>query len=120
MFSYLFKKLVNQPLEAFYRNYVFKDIVKPKKPGYPASVWERTFTAEDQAREHFDVTFRKSIWSKTESRLQALDLLLLAATPTVVLAYFGLDMLAGIVGTATVFGVVILNGFAKACLGLWR
>ena len=120
MFSYLFKKLVNQPLEAFYRNSVFKDIVKPKKPGYPASLWERTFTAEDQAREHFDVTFRKSIWSKTESRLQALDLLLLAATPTVVLAYFGLDMLAGIVGTATVFGVVILNGFAKACLGLWR
>ena len=120
MFSYLFKKLVNQPLEAFYRNYVFKDIVKPKKPGYPASLWERTFTAEDQAREHVDVTFRKSIWSKTESRLQALDLLLLAATPTVALAYFGLDMLAGIVGTATVFGVVILNGFAKACLGLWR
>ena len=120
MFSYLFKKLVNQPLEAFYRKYVFKDIVKPKKPGYPASLWERTFTAKSQAREHFEVTFRKSIWSKTESFLGRIDLLLLAATPTVVLVYFGLDVLAGIVGTATVFGVVILNGLAKACLGLWR
>ena len=120
MFSYLFKKLVNQPLEAFYRKYVFKDIVKPKTPGYPASLWERTFTAKSQAREHFEVTFRKSIWSKTESFLGRIDLLLLAATPTVVLVYFGLDVLAGIVGTATVFGVVILNGFAKACIGLWR
>jgi len=120
MFSYLFKKLVNQPLEAFYRKYVFKDIVKPKTPGYPASLWERTFTAKSQAREHFEVTFRKSIWSKTESFLGRIDLLLLAATPTVVLVYFGLDVLAGIVGTATVFGVVILNGLAKACLGLWR
>ena len=120
MFSYLFKKLVNQPLEAFYRKYVFKDIVKPKKPGYPATLWERTFTAKSQAREHFEVTFRKSIWSKTESFLGRIDLLLLAATPTVVLVYFGLDVLAGIVGTATVFGVVILNGFAKACIGLWR
>ena len=120
MFSYLFKKLVNQPLEAFYRKYVFKDIVKPKKPGYPATLWERTFTAKSQAREHFEVTFRKSIWSKTESFLGRIDLLLLTATPTVVLVYFGLDVLAGIVGTATVFGVVILNGFAKACIGLWR
>ena len=120
MFSYLFKKLVNQPLEAFYRKYVFKDIVKPKTPGYPASLWERTFTAKSQAREHFEVTFRKSIWSKTESFLGRIDLLLLAATPTVVLVYFELDVVAGIVGTATVFGVVILNGFAKACIGLWR
>ena len=59
MFSYLFKKLVNQPLEAFYRKYVFKDIVKPKKPGYPATLQERTFTAKSQAREHFYVYFRK-------------------------------------------------------------
>jgi len=120
MFSYLFKKLVNQPLQKVYAKYVFKDIVSPKKPGYPATLVERTFTAYDQAREHFEVTFRKSIWSRTESRLQTLDLLLLAATPTVVLAYFGLDVVAGIVGTATVFGVVILNGLAKACFGLWR
>jgi len=120
MFSYLFKKLVNQPLEAFYRKYVFKDIVKPKKPGYPASLWERTFTAKSQAREHFEVTFRKSIWSKTESFLGRIDLLLLAATPTAILVYFGLDVIAGIVGTATVFGVVILNGLAKASIGLWR
>jgi len=120
MFSYLFKKLVNQPLEAFYRKYVFKDIVKPKTPGYPASLWERTFTAKSQAREHFEVTFRKSIWSKTESFLGRIDLLLLAATPTAILVYFGLDVVAGIVGTATVFGVVILNGLAKASIGLWR
>ncbi len=120
MFSYLFKKLVNQPLQKVYAKYVFKDIVKPKKSGYPASLWERTFTAKDQAREHFEVTFRKSIWSKTESFLGRIDLLLLAATPTAILVYFELDVLAGIVGTATVFGVVILNGLAKACLGLWR
>ena len=120
MFSYLFKKLVNQPLEKIYAKHVFKDIVKPKTPGYPASLWERTFTAKSQAREHFEVTFRKSIWSKTESFLGRIDLLLLAATPTAILVYFGLDVVAGIVGTATVFGVVILNGLAKACLGLWR
>ena len=115
MFSYLFKKLVNQPLEKIYAKYVFKDI---QKEAYHKPF--RTFTAKSQAREHFEVTFRKSIWSRTESRLQTLDLLLLAATPTAILVYFGLDVLAGIVGTATVFGVVILNGFAKACIGLWR
>ena len=120
MFSYLFKKLVNQPLEAFYRKYVFKDIVKPKTPGYPATLQERTFTAKSQAREHFYVYFRKSIWSKTESFLGRIDLLLLAATPTAILVYFELDVIAGIVGTATVFGVVILNGLAKASIGLWR
>ena len=90
MFSYLFKKLVNQPLQAFYR------------------------------KQHFYVYFRKSIWSKTESFLGRIDLLLLAATPTAVLVYFGLDVLAGIVGTATVLGIYILNGFAKASIGLWR
>jgi len=120
MFSYLFKKLVNQPLEKIYAKHVFKDIVKPKTPGYPATLQERTFTAKSQAREHFYVYFRKSIWSKTESFLGRIDLLLLAATPTAILVYFGLDVIAGIVGTATVFGVVIFNGLAKASIGLWR
>ena len=102
-------------MESFYRKYVFKDIIHD-------DVHEphRTFTAKSQAREHFYVEFKKSIWSRTEGHLRTLDGLLLAASPTAILIYFGLYTLAGIVGTATVFGIYILYIMAGAAGSLWR